>query len=100
MPENGKYIEILGHKIELDGVNSFETFVEYLKGLDAVERENIRLNSRIRQLEEDRKEFVKFVETKIEEGKLEGMYDHNEYYPSMKEQFYKEILKQVKDNMS
>lgn len=96
IPAHGKYIEIMGHKLELDGVNSFETLVEYLKSLDKLERERVLLNSRIRQLEEDRKEFIRYLETKVEEGKLESMYYHNEYYPSIKEQLYTDILNKAK----
>lgn len=59
IPAEGNYIEIMGHKI--DGFESFEAFLEYLKKVAEIECENQVLNDNWNKL----KKFLTKEEEKI-----------------------------------
>ena len=86
---DGNWIEILGHRI--DGFNSFEGFIEYLKHIVEVEEEN-------KLLKADRACLIEYLETKIEESVFMRTRDvvTGEEFLSTQETVYRDILSKVK----
>lgn len=90
IPENGKYIEILGHKIS--AFDGWEDFIDYISRIGSMELEIERLRKEIRLLELDKKEMITYLYGKIQESKLLRVYENKECYTSIQERIYQEIL--------
>lgn len=90
IPKDGGYIEILGHKLygEFD---SFQSFVDYLKTVSDIEKEN-------KQLKKHMSEFGEYLLTKYEEAKLDAQYYDGVRYSSMQERIYEDLVNRMELN--
>ena len=93
--QEGKYVEILGHRIE--GYESWEAFVEHLKHLAALEDENEKLHEENRILRNDKINLLLYLEQRIAETELIRVCEGGMYYPSIQERVYQEIYKKVNE---
>lgn len=89
-----EYIEILGHKI--DGVDSFEAFVDYLKGVNTYEKERDLLHKERDTLLDEKENFIEYIKVKLEESRLKsssvpGIDD----YKCIEERIYEDILNKI-----
>lgn len=99
IPADGSYIDILGHR--LDGFDSFESFVEYLKKVAAIEKENEQLKKEIREMKNEKANFIRYLEERLEESKILRVYD-TEFkvtYASKDEQIYQKVLDKMKEEV-
>lgn len=99
IPADGSYIDILGHR--LDGFDSFESFVEYLKKVAAIEKENEQLKKEIREMKNEKANFIRYLEERLEESKILRVYD-TEFkvtYTSKDEQIYQKVLDKMKEEV-
>lgn len=88
-------IEILGHKIE--GVNSINDFVNYIKQIDGVIREKEKLESELRILRLEKIKLDKYLEAKIAESMfLRDHIDGTERL-SIQEGIYRDIRDMIYD---
>lgn len=91
---NGSYIDILGHRLDGD-FSSFEDFMEYIKKIAAMEEENKKLKEEIRLLNNDRCRVLEYLETRIEECKIDRAYENGIALIGMRESIYQDILDRV-----
>ena len=98
IPKDEGYIEILGYKI--DGVNSFESFIEYLKTVADIEKTNEKLNEENHILTVFKENLIGYLEQKLEESKLLRVYDTDSKvsYISTQETIYNDILERIKES--
>lgn len=88
------YIEINGHRLDGD-FSSFETFMEYIKKIAAMEEENKKLKEEIRLLKNDKCRVIDYLETRIEECKIDRAYENGIALIGMRESIYQDILDKV-----
>lgn len=86
---DGNWVEILGHRI--DGFDSFEKFIDYLKGIVAIEEENVALRAQKAAL-------TAYLEERIEESVFMRTRDvaTGQEFLSTQETVYRDILDKVK----
>lgn len=89
------YVEILGNRI--DGVESFEKFIEYLKTIVMIQEENKKLKAEVKSLISEKEDLIDYLTTKVEESKLERVYDTElkTTYIGVRETIYNEILDRI-----
>ena len=92
-PKDKSYIQILDYKIE--GFEDFEAFMKYLKRVTEVEKENDRLKEEIRLLRNDKSRVIEYLETRIEECKIDRAYENRIALVGMRESIYQEVLDKV-----
>lgn len=87
--KDGNWVEILGHRI--DGFDSFEAFLDYLKGIVAIEEENVALRAQKGAL-------TAYLEERIEESMFMRTRDvvTGEEFLSTQETVYRDILDRVR----
>ena len=88
------YIEILGHRLHGD-FSSFEDFMKYIKKIAAMEQENEKLKEEIRLLHNDKCRVIDYLETRIEECKIDRAYENGIALIGMRESIYQDILNRV-----
>lgn len=93
-PADGSYVEILGHRI--DGFESFEAFMEYLKKLAALDEENIQLKEEVRRMKNEKADLMVYLEERLEESKIFSTYGGQVNFVSIQERIYEDILNKVK----
>lgn len=94
IPRDEPYIEILGNRI--DGVDSFESFIEYLKKVDDIEKENKQLKKELDDIYNKRANFIDYLNDKLEESMLYRTQNVNKDWAiSVHEMVYRDILGKV-----
>lgn len=92
-------IEILGHRVDvLDGVNSIETLVEYLRSLNNLKSENEALNVQIEAYKDKLKGLTQYIEEKRNECEKLRLEDNKQYWITPEENVYEDILKYIHNN--
>lgn len=92
-------IEILGHRVDvLDGVNSIETLVEYLRSLNNLKSENEALNAQIEVYKDKLKGLTQYIEEKRNECEKLRLEDNKQYWITPEENVYEDILKYMHNN--
>ena len=93
---DGSYIIFNGHKINDEfKTNSMESFIDYLKKLATMEEENEKLKEEIRLLKNDKSRVIEYLETRIEECKIDRAYEKGIVLIGMRESIYQDILNKV-----
>lgn len=85
-PGEEAWVEVLGHRFE--GINGFEGMINYLNGYRTVEKE---LNEMINE----KAALIKYLKTRLEEGRLMSTYENGIRYPSAQERIYEDLLERV-----
>lgn len=93
-------IEILGHRVDaLDGVNSIETLVEYLRSLNNLKSENEALNAQIEVYKDKLKGVTQYLEEKRSECAKLRLEEGKQYWVTPEENVYEDILKYIHNNI-
>ena len=87
IPNDKSYIQILDHKIN-ESFDSFEDFCIYLRHIKDVEEEN-------KQLRDDKNAIVAYLLGKINEAKIDRIYENGNSYATIQERIYQEILDKI-----
>lgn len=83
VPNDKSYVEIAGQRI--DGVDDFESFLEYLNQRITFERD-------YEYLYNERSRLIDHLKIKLEESKLMATYENGVRYPSIQEKIYSDLL--------
>ena len=93
--EDGRVI-FNGHEIHDEfKTDTMKSFTKHLKKLAAIEEENKKLKEEIRLLKNDKSRVIDYLETRIEECKIDRAYEKGIVLIGMRESIYQDILNKV-----